>query len=91
MAKGRVYTAYQTNIIKKYYENEDNINTNKLSELVSDIYLATNKANQKTLWERAEKMLESLLKDKKELKVRAKKACDTKNIEELALIVGEIF
>jgi hypothetical protein len=91
MAKGQFYSAFQKNIIKKYYENEETINTNKLGDLVSDIYLSTNKANQKILWEKAEKMLESVLAGKKELQARAKKAVLTKNIEELALIVGEIF
>ncbi len=38
---------YQQNIIKKYYENRDAISLQRLSELVTELYLAEGKAREK--------------------------------------------
>ena len=37
----REYSSYQRKLIKRYYENLDDIRTQKLGELVTEIYLAT--------------------------------------------------
>jgi hypothetical protein len=44
-------TAYQEKIIRRYYENKDDIMLQKLSELVTDLYLAEGKSKQR-VWER---------------------------------------
>lgn len=44
------YTAHQQKIIKRYYENLDQISLQRLSELVGDLYLGTGKKLAKT-WE----------------------------------------
>jgi hypothetical protein len=54
------HSAYQKNIIKNYYEHRDTIMLNKLSELVSELYLATTSAKKKQLWARAEKAMNNL-------------------------------
>lgn len=46
------YTPYQQKIIKRYYDNQDTIGTQKLAELVSELYLAEGK-KRATLWKRA--------------------------------------
>ena len=46
------YTKHQQKIIKRYYENIDQISLQRLSELVADLYLSTGKKRDK-LWESA--------------------------------------
>jgi hypothetical protein len=43
------YTRHQQGIIKRYYENIDQIQLQKLSELVTELYLAEGKKKDK-LW-----------------------------------------
>ncbi|MCG6156234.1 hypothetical protein [Rubinisphaera margarita] len=55
----RDYSRYQQNIIKRYYDNRDQIDEQKLSELVTSLYLASPKQAEKK-WETARKLLERL-------------------------------
>jgi hypothetical protein len=41
------YTKYQQNIIKNYYENRESISLQRLSELVTELYLAEGKGREK--------------------------------------------
>jgi hypothetical protein len=43
------YTPYQQKIIKRYYENFDSIQTQRLAELVTELYLAEGKKRDR-LW-----------------------------------------
>ncbi|MEZ6049022.1 MAG: hypothetical protein R3C11_26295 [Planctomycetaceae bacterium] len=56
----RDYTPHQQKIINRYYENRDSIDSQKLSELVTNLYLETSDKKRSKLWERAEKMMERL-------------------------------
>lgn len=49
-------TPYQDNIIKRYYENKDDIMYQKLADLVSELYLSEGK-KRASLWKRVEKAL----------------------------------
>ena len=53
------YSAHQQKIIKRYYENFDAIQVQKLSELVTELYLAEGKKRQR-LWKSASGILEKL-------------------------------
>ena len=53
------YTKHQQKIIKRYYENIDQISLQRLSELVADLYLSTGKKRDK-LWESAAAAMEKL-------------------------------
>jgi hypothetical protein len=46
------YSRHQQGIIKRYYNNIDKIQLQRLSELVTDLYLAEGKKKDK-LWENA--------------------------------------
>ncbi len=59
MAK-REYSKFQQGVIRRYYENREQIDEGKLSELVTSLYLAESKSAQDKLWERAESLLERL-------------------------------
>jgi hypothetical protein len=41
------YTRYQQGIIKRYYENFDQVTLQRLGELVTDLYLAEGKKREK--------------------------------------------
>jgi hypothetical protein len=53
------YTKFQQNIIKNYYENRDAISLQRLSELVTELYLAEGKAREKQ-WKYLEPVLAKL-------------------------------
>ncbi len=59
MAK-RELSKYQKNLISNYYDNLDAIMLGKLSELVSELYMAESEAKRGRLWERAEKAMANL-------------------------------
>jgi len=52
-------TKYQQNIIKRYYENQDAILTQRLGEQITELYLAEGKARAK-VWKRVVGTLEKL-------------------------------
>lgn len=53
------FTKHQQGIIKRYYQNIDQITWQKLSELVGDLYLAEGKKRDK-LWASAATYMEKL-------------------------------
>jgi ATP/maltotriose-dependent transcriptional regulator MalT len=53
------YTKHQQGIIKRYYQNLDQITWQKLSDLVGDLYLAEGKKRDK-LWQSAANYIEKL-------------------------------
>jgi len=54
------YSAHQKTVISGYYDNLDTIMLQKLSELVTDLYLAETKAKKDRLWDRAHKAMVKL-------------------------------
>lgn len=55
----RDYSRYQQNVIKRYYENRDQIDEQKLGELVTTLYLANAKQAAKK-WEAVPDLLKRL-------------------------------
>lgn len=78
-------TAFQQGIIKRYYEHFDTISLQRLSEIVSDIYMAD--ANKPVkLWEKAKQLLSRVsAEDELVAKIIAKK-----DIQGLAKLVNEL-
>ena len=54
---GKEYSAYQRDVISRYYDNLKAITLSRLQELVGQLYLANSKAKQARLWERAHKAM----------------------------------
>lgn len=50
----RNYSAYQQKIISRYYDNRDEMDEQKLSELVTNLYLATTEKQKAKHWQTAE-------------------------------------
>lgn len=47
------YSAHQKGIIKRYYEHRDTLALQKLSEIVSNLYLEENEGKRKRAWKSA--------------------------------------
>lgn len=87
MAK-QEYSDYQKSVISGYYRNLDTIMLGKLSELVSELFLAgaeADKAKQDRLWQRVHKAMLKInvppaiidhIMDKRDVKVLAKNLQD---------------
>lgn len=45
---------YQQGVVKRYYDNNDTIQSNKLGEIVSELWLAEDKKKQTALWGKAQ-------------------------------------
>lgn len=52
----RAYTEYQKKIIRRYYDNRDQIGQQRLSELVTELYLAEGKKRTR-LWQSARDLM----------------------------------
>jgi hypothetical protein len=59
MKKPTDYTPYQQKIIKRYYDNQDTIQLQRLAELVSELYLAEGKKLERA-WEAAATAMQKL-------------------------------
>ena len=55
----RDYTPYQQKIIKRYYNNQDTIQRQRLAELVTELYLADGAKRQRT-WKAAATAMQKL-------------------------------
>lgn len=53
------FSNYQKDVIKRYYDNRESIDQQKLSELCTNLFLAEGKKKEK-LWERARELMERL-------------------------------
>ncbi len=80
------YTRHQQGIIKRYYENIDQVSWQRLSELVADLYLAEGKKREK-LWTSAASFMEKL----KVPQVRIDALVAKKDVEGLAKLVKELM
>ncbi len=79
------YTAHQQKIIKRYYENRDDIDAQRLQELVTNLYLSEGKKREK-LWVQVEETLTRL----KVPAYRIKNVMETKDVEVFALLVQDM-
>lgn len=50
-------TRYQRGIVNRYYENHESIQSNRLSEMLSDLWMEENPKKQAQLWEKAQSAL----------------------------------
>jgi hypothetical protein len=55
----RDYSNYQKKIIKRFYDNREDIDAVKLSEITTDLYLAEGKKKDR-LWKQAGEIMERL-------------------------------
>ena len=87
MAKNQNLSSYQQGIVKRYYQNKENLSTQKVGEIVSDLYLAEDEKKKARLWKSAETALLNAGANS----VQVQKICAEKNLPALAKLVEEIF
>ena len=80
------YTKHQQGIIKRYYQNIDQVAWQRLSELVGELYLASGKKREK-LWASAANFMQKL----EVPQARIDKLLETKDVEALARLVKELM
>jgi hypothetical protein len=81
----RNYTAYQQKVIQRYYDNREQMDEQRLAELVTNLYLAPPKKQTK-LWESAEELMTRMLIPA----TRIAHVMKTKDAAVLAKVVEEI-
>jgi len=88
MAK-QEYSKYQKTVISGYYKNLDTIMLGKLSEMVSELYLAETQTKRAKLWDRVHKAMMKLkvppaiidhIMAKKDVQILAKNLQDWQNL-----------
>lgn len=84
MAKQNL-SRYQQGIVKRYYENNDTIQSNKLSEIVSELWLAEDAKTQTKLWGQAQVALMRMGVDA----TRVAKVVGSRDLEALAKLVSQ--
>ena len=82
----REYSKYQQKVISRYYENRDQIDEQKLSELVTNLFLATGKKQIAKHWETAENAMTRLGVPES----RIKHVIESKDPTVLAAVVEEL-
>ena len=83
----RDFTPYQKHVIRNYYENRDHLMLQRLSEVVSDLFLAEGETKQRRLWASAEKALRNL----KVPSDRIARILESQDVHLLAEVVKEFF
>jgi len=87
MAKGRHYSGYQKGIIKRYYENKDTLMSQKLGEIVSELYLCEDDKKASRLWRSAA----TALLNAGVIEARVERVVEDRDLEGLAKLLNEIF
>jgi len=87
VAKGDYLTPYQKGIVRRYYEHKDSLMHQKLSEIVSDLYLCTDQKKADRLWKSAQKALQNLDAPA----ARVDRLIAGQDLEDLAALVSKLF
>jgi hypothetical protein len=81
------YTRHQKRIIRRYYDNRDAIMVQKLSEIVSDLYLCEDEKKAARLWKSAHKAMLNVYDGK----ARIESIVAERDLGALAELVGAVF
>ncbi len=80
------FSKHQQGIVKRYYEHHETIQSNKLSELVSELWLADTEKKKTKLWGKAQVALMRLGVDANEVAA----AVGDRDLEALAALVAKV-
>jgi hypothetical protein len=87
MARHQWLTPRQKGIVRRYYEHKETLGTQKLSEIVSELYLCEDERKADRLWQQAL----TALKNAGMHEGRAKRMVEARNLERLARVLEELF
>jgi len=79
------HSRYQQGIVKRYYENQDTIQSQKVSEIVSDLWLEKDEKTQTRLWGKAQVALMRMGLDA----TRVANVVGKRDLESLAKLAAE--
>jgi hypothetical protein len=85
MAKGQHLSRHQQGIVRRYYQHLDTLAVQKLAELVSELYLATDEKKRQKLWAEAAAHLPKLDADQG----RVRRVLEARDVAGLAALVNE--
>lgn len=80
-------TPHQQGIVRRYYDNKDDIMNQKLAEIVSELSVCEDETKARRLWKSAGTALENA--DAPE--ARRERIVKKRDLEGLAELVGELF
>ena len=83
----RDLTPHQQGIVRRYYDNKDDITNQKLAEIVSDLSICEDESKARRLWKSAD----TALKNAGAPKARRKRVVENRDLEDLAALVSELF
>ncbi len=86
MAARQNLSRHQQGIVKRYYEHQDTIVATRLSELVTELYLAEGPGQASRLWSRVRQALQKTDVDPK----RIDNILENRDVSALATLVSEI-
>ena len=81
------YSEYQKKVIRSYYDNSNNIKIQKLSELVSNMYIETSEKKKNQGW----KKIKKLLLDLKVTEYQTERIIAEKDLEKLSKKIATLF
>ena len=87
MAKGDPLTPHQRGIVRRYYDHQDDMVHQKLSETVSDLYLCTDDKKATRLW----KSVHTALKKTDAGAARVERIVAERDLKALAALVSKLF
>ncbi len=87
MAKHQWLTPHQKGIVRRYYEHKDDLMVQKLHEAVSDLYVCGDPKAAERLW----KKVQTALVNAGLHEERARRIADSRDLDRLARVVGELF
>jgi hypothetical protein len=90
MARDQFLSPHQKGIVKRYYEHQDTLATQKLGEIVSELYLLTAEPDAKKA-ERLWKIAHTALLNARANKARVEKIVAERDLKALASLVNELF
>jgi hypothetical protein len=86
MGKGQDLSKHQRGIVRRYYEHRDTIALQKLSEIVSDLWVCEGQKKAAALWKSAATALKNAGADA----ARAERIVQERNLKGLADLVNEL-
>jgi hypothetical protein len=90
MAQDQFLSPHQKGIVKRYYAHKDTLATQKLGEIVSELYLLTAEPDAKKA-ERMWKSAHTALLNAGASPVRVEKLVAERDLKALAVLVNELF
>jgi len=87
MAKGDYLTPHQKGIVRRYYEHKDSLMVQKLTEIVSELYLCEDRKKADRLWKKVRTALDHVYDGK----ARIESIVAARDLEALAELVGRLF